>query len=1316
MPNEKHKHPTEGIQQYPGREETIMKNNPFTRFLSVALTAAMLVGVMPGAVLADAGEAIVGASSAVVESVPETTTPADAAPVATEVPPVTEPEATPEAAQPEASPEVEATPEATEQPEATPEATQEPEATPEATEEPEATPEATEEPETSPEPTEEPVELNKEAYIETAEVAEGVTVTVKVPANTLPEDVDLVAEMLAEDTQAHADAEAALAEAEVQYDGMIAMDIRFEDAKGNEVEPANEVEVSIDAQALLPEDADPETVAVQHLKEDATGAVTVETVANTDAATGDITVAENADQPALNMASTFAVDGFSKFTITWDNEKSVTIVYCTSDGRQIAGTQTYPIEFELGKEVIVSDYAGSINGYQYTGNAYWASIKNNQYVTISYGDPVYSVKTITRSNWWDSYKQLQYRSSQDNARWNDASNNQNTICLVYSKNPGEPTQIETIETSKLGIQINLYDYTQNRVNDDNHALRFVTASEDDRDGINKYNPQGQTGIVEDSLSSGYPVLNYDGESLAYLFSQSEYIDNAYIGADKLFVQDSEGYYVYDSAQNFAKLNTRTRQFTVYDQQSLIYSPGSAQPNVLFAPFNNYGDEISRMNYHFGMTIETEFVMPVDGKINGKAMMFEFSGDDDVWVFLDGHLVLDLGGIHDECPGSINFSTGEVIANGVSQGNLWDKVDEKWEDYSTHTLQFFYLERGAGSSNCKIKFNLPTVPKGSLNVGKTAVGESADIDYTFEVTNGAGQPVASALYTIQGTSQTGTTDAQGIFTLKSGQVATFTGLTNGNYTVTELDGEGYYLSDYTTTVTTVDGSGSTAGHIATAGTVSIDPNTVATVGFTNTKVEKGEGSLKVIKEFDGAVPADLAIIRLTIKETYNPEGDSTVEESYTRTLELRKDAETGKFEGTLTGVRYYTDFAVEKEELLKADGTPIGNEADWRIGDFVLNRYAEADATAEFYPSCDTLVYTLPNSGYVLVKRGSQWYLVMNHVPEDAEARAAFKSMVIDDILTAVENVPRGTQPKSADEVQLITVREAAEIYNATVTFGEAGNVTLQFAAEKVWSNFYAGAFNMTNVTMSATLNNVLNRDAKTTVSVEKVWVDNNNPSRPTAVTVTLSSTVDSEVVTHTCTLNNANNWTYTFTNLPKYNADGTLVEYTVAEEVPNGYTADIIGDMETGFTITNTLANGYLTITKNLNNGQYDDGRDMFSFKVTATSGEKKDTVWYFHVNGAGDAVTAFELPVGNYTVQELNNQNYTCDLTSRDVTISAEDTETDPEIVIFTNTKKPTNIPTDGGGVENRFGKDSNGNIIITAKKHDEDTEVTPKENVVTD
>ncbi len=225
-----------------------MKNNPFTRFLSVALTAAMLVGVMPGAVLADAGEAIVGASSAIVESIPESTTPEDAAPVATEVPPVTEPEATPETVvEPEASPEAEATPEATEEPEATPEATEQPEATPEATQEPEATPEATEQPEATPEATQEP-EATPEAT-EEPETVEGVYNGMAADelfnaflACQSVADVDaLLADLTDEDLNAFA--------AEIGEDSMNALQAHFQallDAEELPEEPAEEEELPED--------------------------------------------------------------------------------------------------------------------------------------------------------------------------------------------------------------------------------------------------------------------------------------------------------------------------------------------------------------------------------------------------------------------------------------------------------------------------------------------------------------------------------------------------------------------------------------------------------------------------------------------------------------------------------------------------------------------------------------------------------------------------------------------------------------------------------------------------------------------------------------------------------------------------------------------------------------------------------------------------------------------------------------------------------------------------------------------------------------
>ena len=68
-------------------------------------------------------------------------------------------------------------------------------------------------------------------------------------------------------------------------------------------------------------------------------------------------------------------------------------------------------------------------------------------------------------------------------------------------------------------------------------------------------------------------------------------------------------------------------------------------------------------------MEAQFVQPESGEVNGNDMIFDFAGDDDVWVFIDGVLVLDIGGIHDEAGGSINFKTGEVYVNGKSQGDL-----------------------------------------------------------------------------------------------------------------------------------------------------------------------------------------------------------------------------------------------------------------------------------------------------------------------------------------------------------------------------------------------------------------------------------------------------------------------------------------------------------------------------------------------------------------------------------------------------------------------------------------------------------------------
>ena len=110
------------------------------------------------------------------------------------------------------------------------------------------------------------------------------------------------------------------------------------------------------------------------------------------------------------------------------------------------------------------------------------------------------------------------------------------------------------------------------------------------------------------------------------------------------------------------------------------------------------------------------------------------GDDDVWIFIDGTLVGDLGGIHDATSIEINFATGDVIVyNDSSQpdtdGYRNNKFDEgetifsqekigrllgynanTLPDNTYHTLNFFYLERGNTDSNLSLKYNLVTIPE------------------------------------------------------------------------------------------------------------------------------------------------------------------------------------------------------------------------------------------------------------------------------------------------------------------------------------------------------------------------------------------------------------------------------------------------------------------------------------------------------------------------------------------------------------------------------------------------------------------------------
>lgn len=148
------------------------------------------------------------------------------------------------------------------------------------------------------------------------------------------------------------------------------------------------------------------------------------------------------------------------------------------------------------------------------------------------------------------------------------------------------------------------------------------------------------------------------------------------------------------------------------------------------------------NYYFSMITSVPFNMTENGRINpsddqSDEIAFEFSGDDDVWVFIDDVLILDLGGIHDAVSGKIDFAANEVTfwtcASGmavgdatgtygpatdgepISQGAIFNdgetvgKLNTNRATFAAtdnHTMTIVYVERGANLSNNKIRFNLP----------------------------------------------------------------------------------------------------------------------------------------------------------------------------------------------------------------------------------------------------------------------------------------------------------------------------------------------------------------------------------------------------------------------------------------------------------------------------------------------------------------------------------------------------------------------------------------------------------------------------------
>lgn len=376
------------------------------------------------------------------------------------------------------------------------------------------------------------------------------------------------------------------------------------------------------------------------------------------------------------------------------------------------------------------------------------------------------------------------------------------IGLVGAPSPALAIPETTVSTvSPSGMTINLFDYwvtdaqsnsiSGNSGINSGHQLQFTDGR---GDGINGWSGSGApTSYVSSTLpDDGYPQIAagthgsdrsgrypYTSESLAYLFDWSTRPGKeAHLGVKGL-LQTIGGYYEYDSQHNFASYDAATNSFKVYDSPAVEYDGPVGKFNGMFFPFNsasqvnaNTSAESSTLNHHFGLSMSTQFIQPAENGVAGmtdyngstRDMEFEFSGDDDVWVYIDDVLVGDLGGIHDLAKLNINFRTGDVKVNDKSVGTLKSLFEaagvstgnfsgDTFAADSQHTLKFYYLERGAAASNMHLKFNLVTQPVSELlkidQNGNPVQGAKFELYEADENYNVSGDPIA-----------TGATDANG----------------------------------------------------------------------------------------------------------------------------------------------------------------------------------------------------------------------------------------------------------------------------------------------------------------------------------------------------------------------------------------------------------------------------------------------------------------------------------------------------------------------------------------------------------------------------
>lgn len=453
---------------------------------------------------------------------------------------------------------------------------------------------------------------------------------------------------------------------------------------------------------------------------------------------------------------------------------------------------------------------------------------------------------------------------------------------------------------------------------------------------------------------------------------SEYYNNLQFPFKQTMDKNGVITYSYDSGSDYAVYydfdNNSFYESNQYIQNGTIND--STAPTKGFYPLNKPGDSREAVNMGFGTEFTIPFTLSKDGKINGQDITFNFTGDDDVWVFIDDYLVLDMGGAHRMASGTIDFAKknvtveraftpdksttaawkdGATRANQTSTESLKTFADIETDngktfadimadDSKVHTLKMFYMERGMIDSNMSVSFNFSPIPSGltlskdvntaSVNDGLKSVVETKD-NFDFTVTDTDTRTEYTYEKDYDGTRTEKKTTTNGVvegladnvyaknFAYKDADDDGNTGLKIGtDFTITETENSNYdtrwFVTDISTGETKDRGDGLVSNFKlgdATSDVTKVNYN----VNFVNTpKV----GTVNITKAWNGTVPETLKEEAFPFKVEVDLDGAAKKDEYSTYALKY-----------TVDGNEFYTDadgnFKLKCDQTAAFEGIPTG---------------------------------------------------------------------------------------------------------------------------------------------------------------------------------------------------------------------------------------------------------------------------------------------------------------------------------------------------------------------------------------------------------